>query len=86
MAIFFADEGVGLVGQNIDGSVVTAIDAKERSYLLSLEGFDMGEPVIQAAYLYHFRRHRWDAEASTRCAWCASQLPVSYTHLRAHET
>ena len=76
MAIFFADEGVGVVGQNIDGSVVTAIDAKGGTYVLSLDGFDMGEPVIQAAYLYHFDRHRWAAEASTRCAWCARQLPV----------
>jgi hypothetical protein len=83
MAIFFADEGVGGVGQNNDGSVVTAIDAKERPYVLSLEGFDMGEPVVQATHLYRFHRRRWAGKASTRCAWCARQLPVPDPVLRA---
>jgi WD40 repeat protein len=76
MSMFFLDEGVACLGQNKDGSVVTAFDAEGRPYVLSLEGFDRGEPVVQAAHLYHFGRHRWEAKASTRCAWCAGQISV----------
>jgi telomerase protein component 1 len=77
IACFFADNSVYSLAFGTAGLSFCAVATLCNEYLLRLEDYLIGTPIVTIARLFRFETDSWDEAPTARCQWCGKRLPVS---------